>query len=189
MRLQFDIDIINEDELTNILGCEDNELNDKINQFAKASILEYLAMIQGIKVFKRGSDILEYRLFLLVDNVFDGKIPDEQVISKLFQTTATESRGFLRSIISKYQYKLKSAIDETIKAILLTAECPTPLGPLNITLNSTNVIEELNKKLSTIDGTMTSVIKKRGSVATYEVTRSSYEALCNSLQIQPVQHH
>lgn len=188
MRVEFDVDIADEAELANIIGCEVQELNEKINAFGKASILEYLAMIQGVKVFKRGSDILEYRLFLLVDHVFEGKIPDEQVISKLFQTTATESRGYLRSIISKYQYQLKSAIDRTIKDILSNAEAQAIVGPYNITLNSINVIEELNKKLSTIDGTLTSVTKKRGSVSTYEVTKSSYEALCASLQIQPVQY-
>ncbi|EPL0663309.1 hypothetical protein ACEU1J_18235 [Proteus mirabilis] len=186
MRLQFDIDIKDEAELANIIGCNIHELNEKINKFGKSSILEYLAMIQGVKVFKRGSDILEYRLFLLVDNVFEGKLPDEQVISKLFQTTATESRGYLRSIISKYQYQLKSAIDQTIKAILLNAEAQSAVGPYHITLNSANIIEELNKKLATIDGTLASVTKKRGSVSTYEVTKSSYENLCESLQIQPV---
>lgn len=188
MRLQLDINIADEAELANIIGCETHELNDKLNSFGKASILEYLAMIQGIKVFKRGSDILEYRLFLLVDNVFDGRIPDEKIISKLFQTTASESKSYLRSIISKYQYQLKHAIDETLKVILLNAEIQEAAGPYNITLNSVNVIEELNKKLAAIDGTLASITKKRGSVSTYEVTKSSYEALCHSLQIQPVQH-
>ncbi|MEB5921709.1 hypothetical protein [Franconibacter daqui] len=188
MRLQFDIDIEDEIELANIIGCDNNELHTKISSFGKASIIEYLEMIQGVKVFKRGSDILEYRLFLLVNHVFDGKIPDEQVISKLFQTTATESRGYLRSIISKYQYQLKSAVDNTIKEVLSNAEAQSISGPYNITLNSINVIEELNKKLTAIDGTLAPVSKKRGSVSTYEVTKSSYDELCQSLEIQPVQY-
>ncbi|HEJ0414766.1 TPA: hypothetical protein SLP42_005097 [Klebsiella aerogenes] len=188
MRLQFDIEIADEAELANIIGCNVQELNEKINNFGKASIQEYLGMIKGEKVFKRGTDILEYRLFLLVGHVFEGKIPDEQIISKLFQTTATESRSYLRSIISKYQYQLKSAIDDTIKNILLKAEAQAAVGPFNITLNSVNVIEELNKKLASIDGTLASVTKKRGSVSTYEVTKSSYEELCRSLKIQPVQY-
>lgn len=188
MRLQFDIDIEDEIELASIIGCGNDELSTKVSSFGKASIIEYLEMIQGVKVFKRGSDILEYRLFLLVNHVFDGKIPDEQVISKLFQATATESRGYLRSIISKYQYQLKSAIDDTIKEILSNAEAQSISGPYNITLNSMNVIEELNKKLTAIDGTLAPVSKKRGSVSTYEVTKSSYEKLCQSLEVQPVQY-
>lgn len=190
MRLQFDIDIEDEIELASIIGCENDELSTKVSSFGKASIIEYLEMIQDVKVFKRGSDILEYRLFLLVNHVFDGKIPDEQVISKLFQATATESRGYLRSIISKYQYQyqLKSAIDDTIKEILSNAEAQSISGPYNITLNSMNVIEELNKKLTAIDGTLAPVSKKRGSVSTYEVTKSSYEKLCQSLEVQPVQY-
>ncbi|SPY96512.1 Uncharacterised protein [Proteus mirabilis] len=109
-----------------------------------------------------------------------------KLLANYFKLRATESRGYLRSIISKYQYQLKSAIDQTIKAILLNAEAQSAVGPYHITLNSANIIEELNKKLATIDGTLASVTKKRGSVSTYEVTKSSYENLCESLQIQPV---
>jgi hypothetical protein len=53
-------------------------------------------------------------------------------------------------------------------------------------MNSVNVIEELNKKLANIDGTLTSIAKKRGSVSTYEISKSSYDELCGALGIAPV---
>jgi hypothetical protein len=78
-------------------------------------------MFLGQKVFRRGSDILEYRLFLLIEKALEGQIPDEQVVSNLFQTTPTESRSLIRSVMSKYQYQLRGAIEYSIRAILENA--------------------------------------------------------------------
>lgn len=190
MNINFDIDLGPQDvsEISLIIGCQEAEVPGVMNRYAKSALLEYLAMARGQKAFKRGTDILEYRLFLLVENVFSGRIPDEQTVSKIFQTTATESRGLLRSIISKYQYLLRNAIDETLKDVLASAAAESAVGPYCVTMNSVNVIEELNKKLASIDGTLASIAKKRGSVSTYEISNSSYEQLCNALGVAPVRY-
>lgn len=190
MNVNFDIDLSAQEisEISLIIGCPEVEVPNYMGKYAKSALLEYLAMARGQKAFKRGTDILEYRLFLLVENVFSGRIPDEQTVSKIFQTTATESRGLLRSIISKYQYLLRSAIDETLKDVLAGATAESAVGPYCVTMNSVNVIEELNKKLASIDGTLASIAKKRGSVSTYEISKSSYDQLCNSLGAAPVQY-
>ena len=39
-----------------------------------------------------------------------------------------------------------------------------------------------------IDGTLTSVAKKRDSVSTYEITKSSYLKLCEDLNVNPVEY-
>ncbi|EPL9569255.1 hypothetical protein MMK73_004697 [Providencia rettgeri] len=188
MEIKFNTKIENPDELANIIGCDTSELGVELEKICSASFNEYIDMFQGTKAFKRGSDILEYRLFLLIKYYFNGQIPDEQSISRLFQSTASESRGYLRSIISKYQYQLKSAINDTIRNILSEAKITQDTGPYTITLNNTNIIEELNRKLVDIDGTLTSVAKKRGSVSTYEVTKSSYLKLCEDLSVTPVEY-
>lgn len=188
MNINFDINL-NAQEITEIsliLDCPEAHLNVALGKYAKSALTEYLTMIRGQRAFKRGSDILEYRLYLLIENVFSGRMPDEQTISKIFQTTATESRGLLRSIISKYQYLLRSALDETLKDVLGQAIAESNVGPYQVTMNSVNIIEELNKKLASIDGTLASIAKKRSSVSTYEISKSSYEQLCGSLNIVPV---
>lgn len=188
MNIQFDFDLNQQDisDISLILGCEEAQLPDVLRSYALPALLEYLAMARGQKAFKRGSDILEYRLFLLIENAFSGRVPDEQTVSKIFQTTATESRGLIRSVISKYQYLLRGAIDETLKDVLANASPESAAGPYCVTMNSVNVIEELNKKLANIDGTLSSIAKKRGSVSTYEISKSSYDELCGALGIAPV---
>lgn len=172
-------------ELAAILGCQASQLGTKLNEIAGAATKEYLTMIRGQKVFKRGTDMLEYRLFLLIETTFGGTIPDESSVSSLFQTTITESRSLIRAVISKYQYQLRACIDATIKAALVAANRPTAADPYSVIINSQNVIDELNKMLAEIDGSLASVAKRRGSVSTYDITPSSYNNLCARLGVTP----
>jgi hypothetical protein len=171
-------------ELAQILGCNDANLQEELGKYASAALQEYTSMFLGKKVFKRGTDILEYRLFLLIDEAFENKVPDEQDVCKLFQSTSTEARSLIRSVISKYQYQLKSALLKTIKEILNKASRENDQNPYAVSINSQNVVEELNRQLASIDGSLTPVTKKRGSVSIYEIKASSYTRLCEKFGIE-----
>lgn len=170
-------------EISAILGCNVADLNDRLNLCLGASIQEYLAMFRGQKVFKRGSDLLEYRL-LLIETTFEGVIPDERTVSSLFQTTLTESRSLIRSVISKYQYQLKSHVERTLSSSLTSANRQDNTQVYTVVINSQNVVDELNKALADIDGNLAPVSKKRGSVSTYEISPSSYNRLCAKFNVQ-----
>lgn len=172
-----------QEELAQILGCDRANLEEELQKYASAAIQEYVSMFLGQKVFKRGTDILEYRLFLLIEEAFENKVPDEQDVCKLFQSTSTEARSLIRSVISKYQYQLKTALDRTIKAILNNATRENEHNPYTVTINSQNVVEELNRQLASIDGSLTPVTKKRGSVSIYEIKPSSYARLCEKFEV------
>jgi predicted transcriptional regulator len=181
----LNLDSNDEAEIAAILACQPNQLNAKLNELTAAAVKEYLTMIRGQKVFKRGTDMHEYRLFLLIESIFGGRIPDESSVSSLFQTTITESRSLIRAVISKYQYQLRACIDATIVAALNAATRGANTDPYSVVINSQNLVDELNKMLAEIDGNLASVAKRRGSVSTYEVSASSYNRLCARLGIQP----
>jgi hypothetical protein len=173
-----------EAEISTILGCTAADLNTRLNDCLAASINEYLTMFRGQKVFKRGSDMLEYRLLLLIDKAFNGLIPDERTVSSLFQTTLTESRSLIRAVLSKYQYQLKPHVARTVSASLTEATRPDNAQDFTVVINNQNVIDELNKALADIDGSLSPVVKKKGSVSTYEITPSSYNRLCDKFGVK-----
>ena len=144
-------------------------------------------MFRGQKVFKRGSDMLEYRLLLLIETAFQGVIPDERTVSSLFQTTLTESRSLIRSVISKYQYQLRTHVERTLGASLTAATRQNNTQGYTVVINSHNVVDELNKALADIDGSLSPVAKKKGSVSTFEISPSSYNRLCTKFAVQPNQ--
>lgn len=165
-------------QLAGILNCEINSLDSVLSSYSTAALEEYCRMILGQKVFTRVQDIKEYRLYLLIKEVFSNRIPDDQKIADLFQTTPSESRSLVRSIASKYQYELQAAIKATLSEIIENA---TPDSDDEndhiITVNSSTKIEELNNIIASIDGTLPQIAKKRNTVSSYVIKASSYSKL------------
>jgi len=174
-----------EKEIAAILGCEVTELGNNLNNYVNAALKEYLTMFRGQKVLKRGSDILEYRLFLLIESAFNGTIPSEQKVCSLFQTTIAESRSLIRAVISKYQYLLRIFIENTMRETLAAASRENEQQDYSVIINSHNIIDALNRLLADIDGNLTPVTKKKGSVSTYEIKPASYTQLNTRLNLPP----
>jgi hypothetical protein len=172
-----------ERQLAGILECNVEGLERALEPYARAALQEYVRMFLGQKVFTRGSDILEYRLFLLIREAFNNELPEEQRICDLLQATTTNSRSLIRSVMSKYQYELQEAISSTL---CQTIERAREEGDDRVvTVNSENVIEALNRVVGTIDGSLPPITKKRGSVASYVLKPSCYEQLCLRFGISP----
>lgn len=174
-----------QEQLAGILGCTIDALEGELSRYAGAAVEEYARMFLGQRVFTRGSDILEYRLFLLVKTAFNERLPDEQRVSALFQTSSTGSRALLRSVMSKYQYELRPEIAKTLRETLESATADE--DDFIVTLNSENVVDAMNRILGSIDGTLPQVVKKRGTVASYTVRASSYAKLCDYCDAEPIQ--
>jgi hypothetical protein len=173
-----------EAQLAGILGKKPSELGKALEPHAQAAIEEYLRMYLGQKVFTRGADIREYRLFLLIRSAFSNRIPDEQSVSALFQCTHSQSRALLRAVMSKYQYDLNKAIVSTLEQTVRQVR-RGPNGKLLVTASSENIIDALNRLLASIDGAQDQVVRKTGKLAIYELTPAAYEVLCSKFGIQP----
>jgi len=168
------------DELARILECPKSKLAEHLEPFARAALTELVAMFLGQRVFTRGSDILEHRLFLLTQHAFNNRVPTEKQVSKLFQTTATGSRALLRAVMSKYQYQLRSAISATLKTLLKEATKADD-GVRTVSVLNQNLVDELNRLLTGIDPTLPPLTKKRGAVSQYEIPASSFARLEEAL--------
>jgi hypothetical protein len=171
-------------QLAAILGAKESDLETALAPYAKTALLEYIRMFLGQRVFIRGTDLREYRLLLLIQEAFNNEIPDEQKISNLFQTSATQSRSLLKSVESKYQYELKNAIDSSLINIIQSAKQSEEDGDFEVTIRSMNAVEGLNRRLSLIDGGLPRVWRKPGTVSTYYIKPSSHEELCKFFNIK-----
>jgi hypothetical protein len=185
MDLKVTVNIPSSDELAGILGCTPQALPTALKPFAEAAIQEYVAMFLGQKVLKRGSDILEYRLFLMIQHAFAGQLPDEQTIATLFQATPGESRSLIRGVVTRYRTSLKSSIEASLKAIIAAADRKKDTDNYTVVVKSRNLIDALNAILSQKDGTLTSIVRKKDSVSTYEIKPSSYQELASRFGVKP----
>jgi len=169
-------------QLAATIGGSVGDLDASLAPFRSAAEEEYLRMILGQRVFTRGQDIREYRLYLLIQHAFHGRLPSEPAISALFQTTASQSRALLRAVMSKYQYELQQVIRDTLKESLDGAAVdPNDPGARWMTVESENIIDALNRLTSSIDGSLAQVSKLRGTVSTYVVEADTFAALSAEL--------
>lgn len=169
-----------EEQLSQIFDCGRGGLADSLRAYSVAATEEYVRMILGQRVFTRGQDVREYRLYLLIVHVFGGSLPTEQQISDRFQTTATQSRALLRAVMSKYQYELHAAITKTLTDVLEGARQDPETKTWSITVDSENVVEALNRRIAAKDGTLPQVVRARNMITTYEIANSAYKVLTNS---------
>jgi hypothetical protein len=172
--------------LAQIVGCNPNDLEANLAPHASAALQEYVSMFLGKSVFTRGSDMREYRLVLLIENVFDGQVPSEQDVCKLFQLTATAARSLTRAVMSKYQYRLKSIIEATLKQLVETAiihgSNPEDVS-ITISVDSLSLVEQMNRELAEIDATLPPVKKKSDTNSIFELQVSSYSSLCSRFNV------
>jgi hypothetical protein len=176
--------VLSEDEqvqLAGILKCNPDELESGLAPYATAALEEFARMFIGQRVYTRGSDIREFRLFLLIKGPFNNEIPDEQRVSDLFQTTASQSRSLIRSVMSKFQYELQEAIDASLKKTVEAAQRDG--DDWTVTVSSENIVESLNRVIGSIDGSLPQIEKKRGTVSSYVMKQSSYARLCERYEL------
>lgn len=173
-----------EDKLAGILNYKGSKLSEALELFASAAIEEYLRMFLGQKVFTRGSDFREYRLYLLIKYVYNDFIPGEQTVSDLFSTTASQSRSLVRSVMSKYQYDLVITTDKSYKKAITEAKYSEQEDCYLITTGSENIISELNLIIADIDGTLPPITKRPNTVSTYRLPKSSREKLAKRFELE-----
>jgi hypothetical protein len=185
-KIQATLNLAPQDEadLARILKCKPAELSGVLERYASAALTEYVTMFLGQKVFTRGSDIREYRLLLLLQQVLGDRIPDEAFVSRLFQTSTTEGRALLRAVMSKYQSQSHGAAEQSIRDILAAAKGDIKNGPLLITVDNTIIVEHLNRALAESDGTLAKVARHDNSVSTYELMPASFKALCETFNVR-----
>jgi hypothetical protein len=168
-------------QLASVLECTLDQLDERLVSFASAAQEEYVRMMLGQNVYSRGQDIKVYRLSLLIKHAFGGRLPTEGQISALFQTTTTESRGLLRAVRAKFQYELRTATHDTMKAVFDRATRDDDADTWSLVCDSENVIEALNDVIARRNGSLPKIRKSPGTAGEYEISASTHDALTSIL--------
>jgi hypothetical protein len=165
--------------LARIFECDVPSLAPKLARLEAAAREEYLEMILGRKVFTRGQDIREWRLYLMIKHVFGLRLPSERTIGALFQTSPSQSRALLRSVMSKHQYDLQACIRSSLADLLTRAQPVGTTPPVTYVFlcDSENEVDALNREVSRLDGRLAPVTRRRSTASTYEMPLSTYQAL------------
>jgi len=185
MQISFELELRDDERsrLASILECSVEELEGRLAAYGAAGMREYINMFLGSWSPSRIADFQEYRLLALIQEVFGGDIPDEDVVVRHFSMTPSQARGLIRSVLSKHQYELLGPLRAALSTAVGNCVQRGENEAYDVVINNNTVVEELNRLLASIDGRLPSITKKRGSVSVYQVSVSSYEELCNRLEL------
>lgn len=188
MDISVSLQLADEDQqqLADILGCTKAALSGELKALGNAALAEYVELVLGRRVFTRGSDIREYRLFLLIRSRYVDRLPTEEEISALFQTTTTQSRALLRAVTSKYQYELSAVTDKALKAAINSmAQAPgaTTGADWHLDASSEYVVEALNRLVGRIDPSLARLQRAEGTLSRYVVRPATRTKLRNALNL------
>jgi hypothetical protein len=178
----MELDASERRRLAAILQCKESEVEKRLAPYAAAALEEYVRMFIGERVYTRGSDIREYRLFLLMANVWQ-RVPEDHEVSALFQTTAGQSRALIRAVLSKFRYDLAATLEGSLKTTLAAARRLSD-SELQLLVRSANLVDALNERIEGIDASLPRLTPGEG-VASYRIKQSAYEQLCRVLGVQP----
>jgi hypothetical protein len=185
LNIQLTNDFLNETEIEKLkilFKTEDNEeFNLALKNVALAALTEYKEMLLGKGLPTRADEIKQHRLLHLVKHYFQGVIPTETEVSSMFQLTETESRALIRNVRTRFRYQLESEILNTLQQSIVSAEFNTDV--YHVVIQSDNVLEELNRLVSTNAPQLDPISKVRGSARKYQISEDTYVLLSNALGI------
>jgi hypothetical protein len=183
INLQLTSNILSEEEIQKLKILfktnDDEEFNLKLKNIALAALIEYKEMLLGKGLPTRADEIKQHRLFHLIKYYFQGVIPTEAEVSSMFQLTESESRALIRNVRTRFRYQLEIEIMNTLQQTIVSAEHNH--DKYHVVIQSDNVIEELNRLVSTHAPHFDPVAKVRNSARKYQISEDTYEFLRDHL--------
>lgn len=175
--------IINDEEsikLKRLFNSQDeSEFNLSLENIALAAMTEYKEMLLGKGLPTRADEIKQHRLLHLVKFYFRGTIPTEAQVSSMFQLTESESKALIRNVKTRFRYQLETEIINTLLHTIELAELVD--NKHHVVIQSDNVLEELNRIISTNAPNLDPVTKIKNSARKYQISEDAYEFLTHHL--------
>ncbi|MDT4896423.1 MAG: hypothetical protein QOH25_1500 [Acidobacteriota bacterium] len=159
--------------LADVLGCKSSELSKYLSIYGKAALLEYIEMFCGNMSLRMAVDTREQRLLQIILAAYEGNIPDEATVARLFHFTRSQARSLLRAVLEKKAFELKDHVRKACITVL-QAIAPNSSEPIEVMIKNQRVLEALNQLLAD-DGRVP--LLERTSGAKYKLDKASLAVL------------
>lgn len=167
------------------LGLTSNqELTAALTKICKTSFLEYCKMFKEKGLPSKADEVMQERLFFLLNHYYVNRLPSENEISTIFQLTASQSKTLLKNTKSRYRTKIARSINNSLKAIIQSATFNNETDKYEFVCLSSVMIEELNLIVGQKGPALEQIGKIRGKSSKYECAEDTYDLLKNELGIR-----
>lgn len=180
MRIEFELSSTDlppdrEEVIADNLGVQTDGLNAALNRVGKAAVMEYLQMLYERGVPAKADEVLQERLYHLIEHYFISHLPLESEIQSIFQVTSTKSRSLLKNTRSRYRAAIGQQIDNSVRNALSSAKKVKEKHRLVI--QSANVLDEINEVVSKLGPTLPKLTSSRGYASMYDCSTDTFNLL------------
>lgn len=188
MKIEIDVDLIDDGEKEKLMALfrtnNDGDFNIALKGIAYSAMTEYKEMLLGKGLPTRADEIKQHRLYHLIKHYFNGRFPSEAEVSSMFQLTDSESKALIRNVKTKFKYQLEKELSYTLRSAISSAELSEIKAEYHVVIQSDNVLEELNRLISTYAPHLDPITKVRGSARKFQISEDSYALLENQLNAE-----
>lgn len=178
---------IEKDNLSNLFGTiDESEFEKKLTGLIHAALEEYKDMCLGMGLPYRANEIREFRLFYLIKYFFDGKIPNELEVSRIFQLPESRSKNLIQNVLTRFHFDLKKEINTKLAEIFSNENrnFNKKENEIYIFIDSLNMVDIINRMIVTEDFRLKKISKIRGETNQYMISIDSFNVIKKQLGIE-----
>ncbi len=158
-----------------------DHLQDALQRIAKCAFLEYRKMFIERGLPSKAAEVLQDRLYYLIDSYFINRLPTEAEISTIFQLTSSGSKTMLKNTMSRYRIYLGNQIRASIKKVLQSIDQDG--DNCRFVIQSETLKNEINLIINRKWPTLKKLLAVKGSAGQYECPIDTYEKLKKEFKI------
>lgn len=163
------------EQLKLVLG---EDVENRLRDLGRAALREYVDVFLGLSAFKAAEE-REQRLLLMILEAWNGRVPGDAEVGRLFNMTPTAARALIRTVVSRHRLRLAGALTAAASEAVRSAG-PEADGGRRM-LAEPVIVEHLNAMLAGIDGRLKRIRLEPKTGGQYVVPIDSYDALHGAL--------
>lgn len=152
---------------------------DKQTDIIDTAIEEFVDFLKSPKRFSKFSSFQEYRLFLLIKNVFKEKFVSDANVRKIFKLDSGPAKKMISNVKIDYEEEIESYNRLSMKTFI---EENDEDGKYSFICKSQTMIDSLNKLLLEKKSDSRRILKAKETLGKYQIYIDEYKILKEALQ-------
>ena len=153
----------------------------KEKEVINTAVEEFFDFLKNPKRFSKFSSFQEYRLFLIIKNIYKEDFISESSIKKIFRIDSSPARKMINNVKIDYAEELNEFNKKSMKTFLTKISQTETEGKYTFICKSQSMIDEMNSILQEKDDKARKIVKEKGSLSTYQIYVDEYKLLLEVL--------
>lgn len=175
INVSIDLSADEEALLCDVLGCQPDDLDQRLTLYGGAALREYADMFAG-QAMGSAADLRERRLVAMLLVLPADQFPSDDQIARTFNVTSSAARALLRTTLSRHRNRLRPVMNAAARAFIDACEQQADES-WEVRFSSSAIVQMLNDRLATAEAPRSPIRRVAGTFDSYSVPNGSHQEL------------